>query len=137
MLRSIGADHVIDYTREDFTSNGQSYDLILAANGYRSIWKYRHALTPKGVYVMAGGSLGQIFQAMLLGSLLSREGGRRLSGLTAQPKQQDLLTMKELIESGKVTPVIDHCYPFTETIEAFRYLGEGHARGKVVIKFQQ
>jgi NADPH:quinone reductase-like Zn-dependent oxidoreductase len=133
MVRSIGADHVIDYTREDFTKNGQCYDLILAANGYRSIWKYRRALNPKGVYVMAGGSMSQIFQAVLLGRLLSQNGGRKLSGMTARSSQQDLLAINELIESGRVTPVIDHCYPFTEIRTALRYLGEGHAVGKVVI----
>jgi NADPH:quinone reductase-like Zn-dependent oxidoreductase len=133
MVRSLGADHVIDYTREDFTRNDQCYDLILAANGYRSIWKYRRALTPRGVYVMAGGSMNQIFQALLLGRLLSKENGRKLAGMTARPNQQDLLTMKELIEAGKVTPLIDHCYSFTEIREALRYLGEGHAQGKVVL----
>ncbi len=133
MVRSLGAEHVIDYTREDFTKNGQCYDLILAANGYRSIWKYRKALKPNGVYVMAGGSMGQIFQAVLLGRMLSRQGGKKLAALTAKANQQDLLTMKDLIEAGQVTPVIDHCYPFTEIREALRYLGEGHARGKVVL----
>jgi NADPH:quinone reductase-like Zn-dependent oxidoreductase len=133
MVRSIGADHVIDYTRQDFTRNGQCYDLILAANGYRSIWKYRRALNPKGVYVMAGGSMVQIFQALLLGPLLSKNGGRKLSGVTAKASQQDLLVMNELIEAGKVNPVIDRSYPFAEIREALGYLGEGHAVGKVVI----
>lgn len=133
MVRSIGADHVIDYTREDFTQNGQAYDLILAANGYRPITRYRDALTPTGKYVMAGGSMKQIFQAMLLGPLLSRKGGRKLAGLQAVPDQKDLLFLKELIEAGKIVPVIDRCYPFSEVREALRYLGEGHARGKVVI----
>jgi NADPH:quinone reductase-like Zn-dependent oxidoreductase len=133
MVRSLGADHVIDYTREDFTQNKECYNLILAANGYCPIWKYRQALAPRGVYVMAGGSMRQIFQAVLLGRLLSREGGRKLTSLTAKANQRDLLTMKELIEAGKVTPLIDNCYPFTEIHTAFRYLGEGHARGKVVI----
>ena len=137
MVRSIGADHVIDYTREDFTRNGQCYDLILAANGYRSIWKYRRALPPKGVYVMAGGTMNQIFQAVLLGGLLSKNGGRKLSGVTARPSQQDLLTMNELIEAGKVNPVIDRCYSFGEIREALGYLGEGHAMGKVVISMAE
>ena len=133
MVRSIGADHVIDYTREDFTQNGRHYDLILAANGYRSIWKYRRALTPTGRYVMAGGTMSQIFQAMLLGPMLSKAGGRTLAGVTAKPSQKDLLFMKELIEAGRVIPVIDRCYSFNAIHEAFRYLGEGHAAGKVVI----
>ncbi len=137
MVRSIGADHVIDYTREDFTRNGQRYDLILAANGYRSIWKYRRALTPKGVYVMAGGTMSQIFQAMLLGGLLSKKGGKTLAGLTARASQQDLLAINELIEAGRVSPVIDRCYPFAEIREALRYLGEGHAVGKVVVSMAE
>jgi NADPH:quinone reductase-like Zn-dependent oxidoreductase len=133
MVRSLGADHVIDYTREDFTKNGQHYDLILAANGYRSIWKYRRSLTPRGRYVMAGGTMSQIFQAVLLGKMLSKEGGKKLAGMTARPSQKDLLFLKELIEAGQVTPVIDRCYPFEQVPEAMRYLGEGHAVGKVVI----
>jgi NADPH:quinone reductase-like Zn-dependent oxidoreductase len=137
MVRSLGADHVIDYTQEDFTKNGQCYDLILAANGYRSIWKYRRALNPQGIYVMAGGTMSQIFQAVLLGRMLSREGGKTLAGLTARANQQDLLTMKEMIEDGKITLVIDHCYPFSEIRTALRYLGEGHARGKVVISMTE
>jgi NADPH:quinone reductase-like Zn-dependent oxidoreductase len=137
MVRSIGADHVIDYTRQDFTKNGQCYDLILAANGYRSIWKYRRALNPKGVYVMAGGTMNQIFQAVLLGGLLSKKGGKSLAGLTARASQQDLVTMNELIEAGKVTPLIDRCYSFAEIREALRFLGEGHAAGKVVISMAE
>jgi len=133
MIRSLGAGQVIDYTREDFTKNGRCYDLILAANGYRSIWKYRRALDPRGHYVMAGGSMGQIFQALLLGHMLSREGGKKLAAVSAKARQEDLITVKDLIEAGKVTPVIDQCYPFAEIREALRYLGEGHARGKVVI----
>ena len=137
LVRSLGADYVVDYTREDFTQNGQSYDLILAANGHRSIWKYRRALAPQGVYVMAGGSMRQIFQALLLGPLLSRKSGRRLAALTAKANQQDLLTMNDLIEAGKVTPVIDCTYPFSEIREALRYLGQGHARGKVIIRMAE
>jgi NADPH:quinone reductase-like Zn-dependent oxidoreductase len=133
MVRSLGAEHVIDYTREDFTKNGKCYDLILSANGYCSIWKYRRALKPHGIYVMAGGSMAQIFQAVLLGRMLSQKGGKKLAALTAKANQQDLLTIKDLIEAGRVTPVIDNCYSFTEIREALRYLGEGHARGKVVI----
>jgi NADPH:quinone reductase-like Zn-dependent oxidoreductase len=133
MVRSIGADHIIDYTCEDFTCNGQSYDLILAANGYRSIWKYRRSLTPTGRYVMAGGDMAQILQALMLGGMLSRQGGRKLGSLTARANQKDLLFIKELIESGQVNPVVDRCYPFEQIPEALRYLGEGHAAGKVVI----
>ena len=131
--RSLGADHVIDYTKEDFTRSGQHYDLILAANGYHSLSAYKRALTPKGVYVMAGGSRAQIFEAMLLGSWMSKSGGKKIGGVSAKPNQEDLVFMKGLLETGKVVPAIDRRYPLSETAEALRYLGEGHARGKIVI----
>jgi len=131
--RSLGADHVIDYTKEDFTQNGQQYDLIFAANGYRSLSAYKRALTPKGIYVMAGGSTAQIFQAMLMGSWMSETGGKKMGGVSAKRSQKDLAFLKELLEAGKVVPVIDRRYPLSEAAEALRYLGAGHARGKVVI----
>lgn len=133
--RSLGADHVIDYTKEDFTQSkgGQQYDLILAANGYHPLSAYKRALTPKGIYVMAGGSRAQMFQAILLGSLMSETGGRKMGGISAKRNQKDLVILKELLEAGKVVPVIDRRYPLSEAAEALRYLGEGHARGKVVI----
>jgi NADPH:quinone reductase-like Zn-dependent oxidoreductase len=131
--RSLGADHVIDYTREDFTENGQQYDLILAANGYHPLAAYKRALTPKGIYVMAGGSMAQIFQAMFLGSWMSETGGKKMGGVSAKIDQKDLGQIKELLEAGKVVPVIDRRYPLSETAEALRYLGETHARAKVVI----
>jgi NADPH:quinone reductase-like Zn-dependent oxidoreductase len=130
---SIGADHVIDYTKEDFTKNGQQYDLVLAANGYHSLSAYKRALTPKGIYIMAGGSMAQIFQAMLMGTIMSENGGRKMGGVSAKRNQKDLAFIKELYEAGKVKSVIDRRYPLSETAEALRYLGEGHARGKVVI----
>ncbi len=135
--RSIGADHVIDYTKENFTQNGQQYDLIFAANGYHSLSAYKRALTPKGIYVMAGGSTAQIFQAMLIGSRMSETGGRKMGGVSAKIDQKDLTILKELLEAGKVVPVIDRCYPLDEAAEALRYLGAGHARGKVVITMEQ
>jgi NADPH:quinone reductase-like Zn-dependent oxidoreductase len=131
--RSIGADHVIDYTRDDFTRNGQQYDLILAVNGYHPLSTYQRALTPKGIYIMVGGSPAQIFQSMLLGPWMSKNGGRKMGNVVAKPNQPDLLILKALVEAGKVAPVIDRCYPLSEVPEALRYLGEGHARGKVVI----
>ena len=133
MARSIGADHVIDYTQEDFTQNGQRYDLILAANGYHPISAYQRALSPQGIYVMTGGSMAQMFQAMLLGPWLSRNGSQKMGNLLVKPNQKDLICMKELLEAGKVVPVIDRRYPLSEIPEALRYLEEGHARGKVVI----
>ena len=139
MVRSIGADHVIDYTKEDFTKNGQRYDLILATAGYRSIFDYKRALSPKGIYVATGGSMrgpkamAQIFQAILLGPWISMAGRKKLCILTLRINQKDLIIMKELIEAGKVKPVIDRRYPLSEIAEALRYYEEGHARGKVVI----
>jgi NADPH:quinone reductase-like Zn-dependent oxidoreductase len=134
--RSIGADHAIDYTKEDFTKNGQQYDLILAVNGYRSLSAYKRALTPRGIYVMAGGSMAQIFQSMLMGSMMSETGGRKMTGVSAKPSQNDLVYIKELFEAGKVKSVIERRYPLSEAAEALRYLGEGHARGKIVITLE-
>jgi NADPH:quinone reductase-like Zn-dependent oxidoreductase len=131
--RSIGADLVIDYTQEDFTQKGQKYDLILAVNGYHPISAYKHALAPKGIYVMAGGTPAQIFQAMLLGPWMSIIGDKKMGGVSAKSSQKDLVFLKELLEAGKVKPVIDKRYPLSETAEALRYLGQGHARGKVII----
>jgi NADPH:quinone reductase-like Zn-dependent oxidoreductase len=119
MVRSIGADQVIDYTQEDFTQNGQRYDLILDAAAYRSIFDYKRALSPKGIYVLVGGSMTALFQAVLLGPWIS-----------------DLLFLKELLETGKVRPVIGRRYTLSEVPEALRYLEEGHAQGKVVIAFE-
>jgi len=132
-MRSIGADHVIDYTKEDFTKNGKQYDLILAANGDRSISEYKRALSPKGTYVMSGGSGAQMFQAMIFGPGISMTGSKKMGNLLAKPNKKDLTFMKELLEAGKVVPVIDRCYPLSEVPEAIRYLEAGHARGKVVI----
>jgi NADPH:quinone reductase-like Zn-dependent oxidoreductase len=136
MVRSIGADQIVDYTQEDFTKNGQHYDLILAANGYHWISDYKRALGPRGIYVMTGGSMGQLFQAMLLGPLMSKTGGKRMGGMTARLSQNDLVFMKELLEAGKVVPVIERRYPLSQAAEAVRYLAEGHAQGKVVITLE-
>ena len=133
MVRSIGADHVIDYTRQDFTKNGQHYDLILAANGYHPISAYKRALSPEGTYVMTGGSGAQMFQSMTLGPILSMTGNKKLGNLSMKANKGDLIFMKGLLEAGEVTPVIDRTYPLSEVPEAMRYLEEGHARGKVVI----
>ena len=132
MVRSIGANHVIDYTRQDFSQNGQRYDLILAANGYRPISDYKRALSPAGTYVMSGGATAQMFEAMLLGPWMSRNG-QKMGNLLAGPNNKDLHFVKELIEAGKVIPVIDRCYPLSEVADAIRYLEEGHVQGKVVI----
>jgi NADPH:quinone reductase-like Zn-dependent oxidoreductase len=133
MVRSLGADHVIDYTQEDFTQNGQRYDLILAANGYHPISAYQRALSPQGIYVMTGGSMAQMFQAMLLGPWLSRKGSQKMGNVLVKPNQKDLIFMKELLEAGKVTPVIDRRFPLRDVADAIGYLEAGHAKGKVVI----
>ena len=132
--RANGADHVIDYTKEDFTQNGQQYDLILGCNGYHSLLDYRRALRPGGRYVATGGTMGQIFQAMLLGPLVSLAGDKTLGSLgEVKQEREDLVVMKKLLEEGKVKPFIERRYPLSETAEALRYIGEGHAQGKVVI----
>ena len=133
LVRSIGADHVIDYTKEDFSQNGQQYDLILATAGYRSLFDYARALSPKGIYVVTGGSMAQVFQPMFLGPLLSMTGGKKMGNLVMRPNQKDLVFVRELIEAGKAKPVIDRCFPFSEAAEALQYYGKGHSRGKVVI----
>jgi len=137
MVRSLGADHVIDYTQEDFTQNGQCYDLIIAANGYHSLSDYKRALSPNGIYVMLGGSNAQILQALLLGPWMSIRGDKKMGSMTARPNQKDLAIVSELLEAGKVKPVIDRCYPLSEVAEAIRYLEEGHARGKVIITVER
>ncbi len=136
MMRSIGADQVIDYTREDFTKNGQRYDLILDVAAYHSIFDYKRALSPKGIYVMVGGSTARIFQVMFLGPWISMTGSKKMGILMHKPNK-DLAFLKELFEAGKVVPVIDRRYPLSEVAEALRYFGEGHAQGKVVITLEQ
>jgi NADPH:quinone reductase-like Zn-dependent oxidoreductase len=134
MLRSIGADHVIDYTQEDFTKNGQHYDLILDVVVHRSIFDYMRSLSPKGICVFVGGSMARVFLYMLLGPLISMVGSKKIGlGIWKPNRKEDLDFLKELFEAGKVRPVIDRLYPLNEVAEAFRYLEEGHARGKVVI----
>jgi NADPH:quinone reductase-like Zn-dependent oxidoreductase len=131
--RSIGADHVIDYTREDFTQSGQRYDLIMGANAHHSIFDYRRALSQHGIYVIVGGGLPQIFQAMLLAPLLSRIGSKKTCFFIANINQKDLVSLKDLLEAGKLVPVIDRRYPLSDAAEALRYLEERHAQGKIVL----
>jgi NADPH:quinone reductase-like Zn-dependent oxidoreductase len=137
---ALGADHVIDYTREDFTKKRgkkrQRYDLIAAVNGYHPVSAYRRALRPTGRYVLVGASshlFRALFEALLLGPVISRMGSQKVGGFVANPSQQDLAFLQELLESGKVIPVIERRYTLGETSEAIRYLEEGHARGKIVI----
>ena len=132
MVRSLGADHVIDYTQEDFTRNGQRYDLIIDVAAYRSTFDYKRALSPKGAYGVIGGSQARFFQTTFLGPWISMIGDKKLGTVGAKPNQ-GLAFIIELFEAGKVVPVIDRRYPLAEVAEAFRYFGEGHVQGKIVI----
>jgi len=131
MVRSIGADHIIDYTQQDFTRTGQRYDLILEMAGNRSLADLRRALTPKGTLVLVGGSGGRWFMGTgrtLRAVAVSPFVGQRLRSFFSKPRGADLVVLKELIEAGKVTPVIDRTFPLSETPEAIRYVGEIHPR---------
>ena len=137
MVRSIGADHVIDYTRDDFAEGEQRYDLILDIGGNSSLSRLRRALTPKGTLIITGGEtdgrwLGGT-DRQIRALVLSRFVGQKLGTFISTENHEDMIVLKELIESGKVTPVIDRTYPLSEVPEAIRYLEEGNARGKVVI----
>jgi NADPH:quinone reductase-like Zn-dependent oxidoreductase len=131
--RSIGADHVIDYSQVDFARSGQRYDLILAANAHHSVFDYRRALSPGGIYVAAGGGVVRILEALLLGPWLSLIGRRKIGFFLANINQRDLAFLQDLLESGKIVPVIDRRYPLSDAAGALRYLAEGHAQGKIVL----
>jgi NADPH:quinone reductase-like Zn-dependent oxidoreductase len=137
MVRSLGADHVIDYTREDFAEGEQRYDVILDIGGNPSLSRLRRALAPKGTLVIVGGEMGGRWlgglDRQLRALLLSPFVSQKLTTLISKENHEDLIVLKELIESGKVTPVIDRTYPLSEVPQAIRYLEQGHARGKVVI----
>jgi NADPH:quinone reductase-like Zn-dependent oxidoreductase len=137
LVRSIGADHVIDYTREDFAEGEQCYDLILDIGGNSTLSRLRRALAFRGTLVITGGEGGGRWlggtDRQLRALILSRFVEQKLGTFICKENHEDLLVLKELIESGKVTPVIDRTYPLAEAPEAIRYLEEGHAQGKVVI----
>jgi NADPH:quinone reductase-like Zn-dependent oxidoreductase len=136
LVRSIGADHVVDYTQQDFTRTGQRYDLILEMAGNRSLADLRRALTPKGTLVLVGGSGGRWFMGTgrtLRAVLVSPFVGQRLRSFFSKPQGADLVVLKELLEAGKITPVIDRTFPLSETPEAIRYVGERSTQGKTVI----
>lgn len=134
MVRALGADHVIDYTKEDFTQSGKHYDLVVAANGYRPLKDYQRVLKPQGRYLMVGGTNAQMFEAILLGPWRSKKDGQQFGMMLAKSTQPDLVALKELIEAGKLKPVIDRSFPLTGVPDAIRYVEAGHARGKVVIE---
>jgi NADPH:quinone reductase-like Zn-dependent oxidoreductase len=135
LARSLGADHVVDYTQEDFTQSDRRYDLILVANGNRPLTAYRRALRPGGRCVVAGGAIRPILTATLLGPVLSLAWGVSVRGLIAQPsqRQQDLAFVSGLLEAGDVVPGVDRCFPLRELPEALHYHAAGLACGKVVI----
>ncbi len=138
LMRSIGADHAVDYTREDFTKSGQHYDLILQVNGFHPISDYRRALSPTGIFIMVGAPrthlYRSLFQGLLLGPLLSRNGKQKLGFMgIAKINQEDLVILQHLLEARKIIPVIDKRFPLSKTADALRYIGEGHAQGKIII----
>jgi NADPH:quinone reductase-like Zn-dependent oxidoreductase len=132
-MRSLGADHVIDYTREDFTNSGKQYDLILDLIAERSVFAYQRALRPNGMYFAVGGPVATLIRILLLGPGMRRATGKNIRILAVQRNRNDLVSITELCEAGKIVPVIDRRYPLREVPEALRYLGEGHAKGKLVI----
>ena len=133
IARALGASRVIDYRREDFASDAQRYDLVLAANAYRPLSHYTRLLTPGGAYVMTGGGGVQILQAMLLGAFISMTSDRRIGNLLAIARKEDLVVLKELLETGKIKPVIDRTVTLSGVPDAIRDLEKEHARGKVVV----
>ena len=132
-MRSLGADHVIDYTREDFTRNGKQYDLILDLVAHRAVFAYQRALRPNGSYFAVGGSVATFFQILLLGPWIRRTTSRKIRLLAVQRNREDLVAITELCEAGNIIPVIDRRYPLSEVPEALRHLGEGRVKGKAVI----
>ena len=132
-MRSLGADRVIDYTREDFTKNGKHYDLILDVVAHRSVFAYKRALRPNGSYFLLGGSVATLFQILLLGPWIRATTGKKIRILAVKPSLEDMVYITELYEAGKVTSIIDKKYPLSEVPEAIGYVGDGRAQGKVVI----
>jgi NADPH:quinone reductase-like Zn-dependent oxidoreductase len=132
-MRSLGADHVIDYTQVDFTTNGEQYDLILDIVAHRSVFAYKRALRSNGSYFLAGGSVATMLQILLLGPWIRATTGKKIRILAVKPSLKDMVYVTGLYEAGKLTPVIDKTYSLKEVPEAIGYVGDGHAQGKVVI----
>jgi NADPH:quinone reductase-like Zn-dependent oxidoreductase len=132
-MRSLGADHVVDYIREDITRNGRTYDLILDLAAYRSAFAYKGLLTAGGRYLYVGGSMATLLQVLLMGPVIGRAEGKKIRLLAIRLGVQHLAPIIELCQAGKIATVIDRRYPLNEAPEALRYLGEGHAKGKVVV----
>ncbi|TKC17090.1 NAD(P)-dependent alcohol dehydrogenase [Robertmurraya kyonggiensis] len=133
ILQSLEADHVIDYTKDDFTQNAKKYDLILGVNGSHPISAYKRVLKPSGIFVHVGGAETQMYQTLMLGPFISMTSKKKMSSLLQKSNQEDLHFLKKLLETGKVKSVIDRQYKLNEVADAFRYFEEGHAQGKVVI----
>jgi NADPH:quinone reductase-like Zn-dependent oxidoreductase len=132
-LRTLGADHVMDYTRENFTKSGERFDLILDLIAHRSAFAYARALNPNGTYYFTGGSVGTLFQILFFGSLIRRLTSKNVRMLMVPQNREDLISITELIQDGKIRTIIDKTYSFDEIPEAMRYVSDGHAKGKVVI----
>lgn len=135
-IRAVGADHVMDCTQQDFTRNGQQYDLILDVHGFRSMFDYKRALSPAGTYAMVGGTVPRIVQALLLGCWASLIGETKSIRLVAEGPNKGLADLKALVEAGKVVPIVDRTFRLSEVPEALRYFAEGRHKGKVVITMQ-
>ncbi|ELR72021.1 zinc-containing alcohol dehydrogenase [Fulvivirga imtechensis AK7] len=134
MVQALGADHVIDYTKEDIAQTDRRYDLILAINGYHPITKYKRMLKGTGVYVCIGGEKTQMFETFFLAPVISGRNGRKMCVLLAKPDRESLSFLSELLETGKLKPVMDRKYSLDQISDAFKYFCEGHSRGKVVIE---
>jgi NADPH:quinone reductase-like Zn-dependent oxidoreductase len=132
MVRALGADHVVDYTKKDFTQNGERYDLILAVNGFHPLRDYLGALTPEGTYVVVGGSMRQILRGMLR-ARRNESVTQKTHVVTLVHDRENLAFLKDQLESGQIAPVVDACYPLDEVVKAFRYYEDVHPQGKVVI----
>lgn len=133
ILRSIGADHIIDYSKERFTQHKEYYDLVLGVNGSNSLSAYKQVLKLNGKFVHVGGSESQLYQTLFIGPFISMTGSKKISSLLQRANQKDLNDVKELLETGKVKPIIDKRFKLSEITKAFKYFQEGHAQGKVVI----
>jgi NADPH:quinone reductase-like Zn-dependent oxidoreductase len=132
-MRSLGADHVIDYKRDDFTQNGRTYDLILDLAAHRPAFAYQRSLMPGGRYLYVGGSVATLLQVLLIGPVIGRAVGKKTRLLAVRQGAQHLAPIVGLAQAGKLATVIDRRYRLDEVPEALRYLGEGHAKGKVVV----
>ena len=132
-MRSNGADHVVDYTKKDFTENGQRYDLILDLVAHRSLFEHKRALAPGGTYLLVGGSVKRLYQSLVLGPIISVFGSHKMGLLIVRPTQEDNLRLLELVKKGMMKPIIDRRFPLTGVPDALRHVGEGHALGKIVV----